>query len=39
MHEQHSIDTAGRGVRNDKTGVGKLEQNVLRIFPTGAHRG
>jgi hypothetical protein len=38
MHEQYSIDTAGRGVRNDKTRVGKLEEEVLRVLPADAHR-
>jgi hypothetical protein len=38
MHEQNSIDTAGGGVRNDKTGVGKLEKDVLWVLPTSANR-
>ena len=38
MHEQDSIDTAGRRVRNDKTGVGKLEKDVLWVLPSSANR-
>jgi len=38
MHEQDSINTAWGGVRNDKTGVCKLEKDVLRVFPTSANR-
>jgi len=38
MHEQDAIDTAGGGVWNDKTGVGKLEKDVLRVLPPSANR-
>jgi hypothetical protein len=37
VHEEHAVDAARGSVRNDEAGVSKLEKDVLRVLPTGAH--
>jgi hypothetical protein len=37
VHEEHPVDAARGSVGNDEARVGKLEEDVLRVLPAGAH--
>jgi hypothetical protein len=37
VHEEYAVDTARGSIRNDEAGVSKLEEDVLRVLPAGAH--